>query len=577
MAKIELENVESLTNEQSALVRMTLNNTEIETKSDTFLSRDGTSPNQMEAALDMNSNRIMNLPTPYNAADAVRKIDMDALAAEGIGITTSGIVVNTSTVEADFATRAIIAGTGISVTNGNGVDGNITIAATGSSSALGDGTALLPSMAFASDSNTGIYRIASDNLGVAAGGSKILDVDSGGLDVTGTINATSDISSLTNMSAANLSTVGTVTASTNLKTGDGAVATPAMTFASDTNTGLYRIGADNLGIAANGAKVVDVATTGVSVTGTLTSTGALTGGSVTTAGNLSAANVSSSGQILSANGTVGAPSHSFTNDPDSGMYRIGADNIGLNVGGANIVNVSSAGVGITGRIVPSTVIWTNDGAVGTPTYSFSSDTDTGLYRIGTDNLGVAASGGKVLDISTAGLSVTGNTVTSGAFFANGGQITFPATQNASAGANTLDDYEEGTWTPVFTFATPGNLTVAYSTQQGGYTKVGRLVVLVGSVVTSTFTHTTAAGAAQITGLPFTSANIATQNYYATLQWQGINKTGGYSSVATRLVSNSTIMDFVAQGMNLGVSQVQATDTPTGGTLVLAWDLPYFTA
>src|SRR3990167_1606815 len=62
-----------------------------------------------------------------------------------------------------------------------------------------------------------------------------------------------------------------------------------------------------------------------------------------------------------------------------------------------------------------------------------------------------------------------------AAYATSGQIAFPATQNASADANTLDDYEEGTWTPVFTFATPGDLSVAYSTQQAIYTKIGRVV------------------------------------------------------------------------------------------------------
>jgi hypothetical protein len=52
-------------------------------------------------------------------------------------------------------------------------------------------------------------------------------------------------------------------------------------------------------------------------------------------------------------------------------------------------------------------------------------------------------------------------------------ITFPATQNASSNANTLDDYEEGTWSPVITDATY-NATMAAGTF-GRYTKIGRLV------------------------------------------------------------------------------------------------------
>jgi len=52
-----------------------------------------------------------------------------------------------------------------------------------------------------------------------------------------------------------------------------------------------------------------------------------------------------------------------------------------------------------------------------------------------------------------------------------GQIAFPATQVPSAGANVLDDYEEGTWTPSL------GGTTTYTTQQGSYTKIGNLVFI----------------------------------------------------------------------------------------------------
>ena len=54
-------------------------------------------------------------------------------------------------------------------------------------------------------------------------------------------------------------------------------------------------------------------------------------------------------------------------------------------------------------------------------------------------------------------------------------ITFPATQVPSANANTLDDYEEGTWTPVVTAAT-GSIT-SYTVQSATYTKIGRSVTV----------------------------------------------------------------------------------------------------
>ena len=72
----------------------------------------------------------------------------------------------------------------------------------------------------------------------------------------------------------------------------------------------------------------------------------------------------------------------------------------------------------------------------------------------------------------------------------------------TADANSLDDYEEGTWTPVFA-GTGGQSGQAYSTQDGTYTKVGRLVTF--SAVVELSTLGTITGYIKITGLPFTPA------------------------------------------------------------------------
>ena len=74
-------------------------------------------------------------------------------------------------------------------------------------------------------------------------------------------------------------------------------------------------------------------------------------------------------------------------------------------------------------------------------------------------------------------------------------VNFPDTQSSSADANTLDDYEEGTFTP----SLGGNTT--YNAQVGNYTKIGRKVTCVISLninaIGTGSTHT-------ISGLPFTS-------------------------------------------------------------------------
>jgi hypothetical protein len=75
--KLTTSDLASLTNEASALSTINNNNALIEAALENTLSRDGTSPNTMTASLDMNSQRIINLPTPGSDNDAARKIDID--------------------------------------------------------------------------------------------------------------------------------------------------------------------------------------------------------------------------------------------------------------------------------------------------------------------------------------------------------------------------------------------------------------------------------------------------------------------------------------------------------------------
>jgi len=80
-------------------------------------------------------------------------------------------------------------------------------------------------------------------------------------------------------------------------------------------------------------------------------------------------------------------------------------------------------------------------------------------------------------------------------------ITFPATQVAASDANTLDDYEEGTWTGTLKGSST-DPTVAL-TATGQYTKIGRLVTIRISFSGSTVG---AVGGVSITGVPFASTN-----------------------------------------------------------------------
>ena len=80
---------------------------------------------------------------------------------------------------------------------------------------------------------------------------------------------------------------------------------------------------------------------------------------------------------------------------------------------------------------------------------------------------------------------------------SGAGITFPATQSASTNANTLDDYEEGTWTPIV----GGDAT--YNFQNGRYVKIGSVVTINCDISINVI----GTGSTQfISGLPFAANN-----------------------------------------------------------------------
>ena len=140
-----------------------------------------------------------------------------------------------------------------------------------------------------------------------------------------------------------------------------------------------------------------------------------------------------------------------------------------------------------------------DGTAATPAIR-GTDANTGIF-FGTDIIGFSEGGVEAMRINASGNLQTlatigvGNATPS----TSGAGITFPATQSASTNANTLDDYEEGTWTPtVFGATTAG--TTTYTSQSGSYTKIGRKVFC---NLECTWSAQTGTGSLKVGNLPFT--------------------------------------------------------------------------
>jgi len=298
---------------------------------------------------------------------------------------------------------------------------------------LPDGTVGDPALHFIDDTDTGFYRIGTNNVGVSAGGSKALDMTS----------------TQTLFPAINDQTA------------------PAISFTGDPNTGMYRLSADHMGVAAGGVRKM-------SFSGSVNSSNQklkvdyLAGGPQLCIENASLSDesrmycdsnddlfienslvfkniymqTSNAGQFhvrpalptttnidlcveigdggtgytplfevdesairsrtnhLFLNGSESTPSISFNNDPNSGVYSVGADQVGIATGGTLRMDVS------TSNITSTLPVLAPNGTVSLPAYSFSGDPNSGMYNVGADQVGLATNGNVRLTVADATITST---------------------------------------------------------------------------------------------------------------------------------------------------------------------------
>jgi hypothetical protein len=137
---------------------------------------------------------------------------------------------------------------------------------------------------------------------------------------------------------------------------------------------------------------------------------------------------------------------------------------------------------------------------------------------------------------------------------SGAGITFPATQSASSDANTLDDYEEGTFSPTITFG-GGSTGVAYSDQKGTYVKVGGNVFI--NVYLRLSSKGSSTGQVAIAGFPFATASGI--DFFAPLAPRGYVNSGG--NPVSIYAGSGGITSFLAYSCNLtGSTNASLTDT-----------------
>lgn len=209
--------------------------------------------------------------------------------------------------------------------SGDSMSGNLTM--TGTAVILNTaGSTANTAYSFDGDPNTGIYSPGADQFAIVTGGTARI-----------TVNAATDITT----ALVALGPAGSNTA-------------PTWSFSGDINSGVYSVGADVVGITAGGTLNFQV-------------------------GNGTVRTIAAVHEF--ANGSNSAPSVTFNSDPNTGIYNVGADQLGITTNSTLRVTVN------TTNVVSTLPTLLPDGTNTAPAYAFSNQNDTGMYLAGSGILG----------------------------------------------------------------------------------------------------------------------------------------------------------------------------------------------
>lgn len=251
------------------------------------------------------------------------------------------------------------------------------------------GTAALPSYTFEGDDNTGFYRHSSDQLGLTTGGTLRLLQRTNELLLRTVVRAPVGTAAAPTYSFEGDTNTGMfhqaaesigfaanggeklrihkdyVLSLVHHRFSSGTEAAPGITFINDTNTGMRLVGADNASLVAGGKDILTFNTSGITL----------------------------GGCVVLENGTAATPSLTFANDTDSGLYSPDASSVAITV------NKAVKQINYPDRTEHRVPLRGERNSVGAPTYSFREDRDTGMYDIAENRLGFATGAGLRLELN----------------------------------------------------------------------------------------------------------------------------------------------------------------------------------
>jgi hypothetical protein len=288
----------------------------------------------------------------------------------------------------------------------------------------------------------------------------------------------------------------------------GSVGSPSIYPGTDTNTGLWSPAADTLAISNGGSETLRTDSSRRLLVGTTAARG-LSGGGFTPRLQLEgASSTGDSSFSLSCNSTT-------SDQPTLGLLRTR----GTVAGSFTAVNTNDTLGAISFQGADGTVAREAASILGVCDNSPGSSDMPGrlVFSTTADGSGFPTEAMRINNQRELLLGVTNRNANGGVLQLKSG-ITFPATAVAATDPNTLDDYEEGTWTPVVEGTTTAG-TGTYSGRGGNYYRIGSATLIRGDV---TWTAHTGTGNLRISGFPFTfGSNTILYTTFSNLTFTGV--------------------------------------------------------
>lgn len=258
-------------------------------------------------------------------------------------------------------------------------------------------------------------------------------------------------------------------------------------------------------------------------------------------------------------GLVSAPGVAYREEPGSGIYRIGAGNLGLAILGVKVIDIDASGINTPiGATTPAagafTTLAASDiasfaaGAITTPSIARTGDLNTGFWFPAANTIAASVNGAEGWRLTTTGLSVGGTLYlnANGLFQEKSGTRSWTTSVNQSSAAWTVSS-GDGLGSVVFdcaTVTTSGSIAstsatggIGYGTGAGGAVEqgTGRTTGVTLNKVTGAITLVSALGSVVPTSFTVTNSTVAATDTVILSQQSG---TDDYILLVTAVAAGS---------------------------------------